>query len=104
MLFRPMGAMALGTLASVVCFFGLMLKEKLGYDDSLDAFGVHGVGGIIGAIFLVFFIRNSWMENAAAAIGGEWTVWDQLGVQVLAVLIAMGLCWRNDLVDFGYLK
>lgn len=86
---QPVGAIALGAIASVVCFFGLMLKEKLGYDDSLDAFGVHGVGGIIGAIFLVFFIRDSWMANAADAIGGEWTMWDQLGVQVLAVVIAM---------------
>lgn len=86
---QPAGAMALGAIASVVCFFGLILKEKLGYDDSLDAFGVHGVGGIIGAIFLVFFIRDSWMADAAEAIGGEWTMWDQLGVQVLAVVIAM---------------
>ena len=45
---------------------------------------------IIGAIFLVFFVRNSWMTDAAAAAGGSWTVWDQLGVQAVAVVMAVG--------------
>ena len=66
-----------------------ILKNKLKYDDSLDAFGVHGIGGIVGAIFLTFFIRKSWMEEAAVAIDGSWTVMQQLGVQVAAVLIAI---------------
>lgn len=85
---QPTGALALGALASVICYLAIMLKNKLGYDDSLDAFGVHGVGGIVGAIFLVFFIRESWMEDAAALAGGSWNVWNQLGVQAAAVLIA----------------
>jgi Amt family ammonium transporter len=67
----------------------IILKNRLGYDDSLDAFGVHGIGGIIGAVFLTFFIRKSWMEEAAAAVGGSWTTVQQLGVQVAAVLIAI---------------
>lgn len=47
----PLGAMALGAVAAVVCFFAVtVLKPKLGYDDSLDAFGIHGVGGIVGAL------------------------------------------------------
>ena len=47
----PFGAIVLGAVASVVCFFAVsVLKPKLGYDDALDAFGVHGVGGMIGAI------------------------------------------------------
>jgi Amt family ammonium transporter len=81
--------MVLGALASLVCYYAILMKNKLGYDDSLDAFGVHGVGGIIGAIFLVFFIRKSWMEEAAAAAGGSWTVMEQLGVQIAAVAIAI---------------
>jgi Amt family ammonium transporter len=68
----------------------IIIKNKLGYDDSLDAFGIHGVGGITGALFLSFFIRNSWMENAALAAGGTWTVFQQFGVQLIAVLIAIG--------------
>lgn len=86
---QPIGAMALGVLASFGCYGAIMIKNKLKYDDSLDAFGVHGVGGIIGAIFLAFFIRPSWMQAAAEAAGGSWSVWQQLGVQIVAVAIAV---------------
>jgi len=79
---QPVGAIALGIAASAVCYYALLWKEKLGFDDTLDAFGIHGVGGIVGAILLTFFIRDSWMEEAAVAAGGSWTVWQQLGVQV----------------------
>jgi Amt family ammonium transporter len=49
----PVGAVFLGAVAGVVCrFFSLQLKEWLGYDDSLDVFGVHGVGGFIGTCLL----------------------------------------------------
>lgn len=85
---QPYGALILGFTASFICYYAIILKNKLGYDDSLDAFGIHGVGGITGAILLVFFIRPSWMSEAAAAAGGYWSVLDQLGVQALAVLIA----------------
>ena len=81
--------MILGIIGSLACYKAIQIKNKLGYDDSLDAFGIHGVGGIVGAIFLTFFIRKSWMEEAAAASGGSWSIWNQLGVQVLAVTIAI---------------
>ncbi|MCX6322452.1 MAG: ammonium transporter [Bacteroidia bacterium] len=86
---QPYGAMSLGIVASMLCYMAIMLKNKLGYDDSLDAFGIHGVGGITGAILLVFFIRPSWMADAASIAGGSWTVWNQLGIQALAVIIAI---------------
>jgi len=87
---QPGGALILGVLATVGCYMVIQLKNKLGYDDTLDAFGIHGAGGIIGAIFLTFFIRESWMAAAAAnAEGGTWTVMQQLGVQALAVGIAI---------------
>ncbi len=86
---QPYGAICLGIIASCICYWAISLKEKLHYDDSLDAFGVHGVGGIVGAIFLSFFIRKSWMAEAAAATGGSWSVFQQLGVQLLAVVIAI---------------
>lgn len=86
---QPFGAMMLGILASVLCYLGLLLKNRMGYDDSLDAFGIHGVGGIVGAIFLTFFIRDSWMEEAASLAGGSWTIMQQLGVQIAAVAIAL---------------
>lgn len=86
---QPVGAIALGVLATAVCYYAVILKGKLGYDDTLDAFGIHGVGGIVGAIFLAFFIRESWMNDAAELAGGSWTIWQQLSTQVIAVVIAI---------------
>ncbi len=64
-----MGALIIGLAAGVVCFFcATSLKRKLGYDDSLDAFGVHGIGGILGAILTGVF--------AAPSLGGFGTVTD----------------------------
>ncbi|MBD2837120.1 ammonium transporter [Pseudomonas sp. JM0905a] len=71
----PMGALIIGLVAGVICYFcATSLKRKLGYDDSLDAFGVHGVGGIIGALLTGVF--------AAPALGGFGTVED-IGAQLL---------------------
>lgn len=86
---QPYGALILGALAAIICYMAIQLKNKLGYDDSLDAFGIHGVGGIVGALLLAFFVRPSWMKEAAVAAGGSWTVWNQLGIQALAVGIAV---------------
>ena len=87
---QPYGALILGILASMLCYMAIQVKNRLGYDDSLDAFGIHGIGGIVGALFLTFFIRPSWMQEAAAASAtGKWTVWNQLGVQALAVGVAI---------------
>ena len=55
----PMGAIAVGAASGVLCFWGsTMLKQKLGYDDSLDAFGVHGIGGIVGAMLTGVFVSK----------------------------------------------
>lgn len=86
---QPVGAIALGILATMICYLAVVVKNKLGYDDTLDAFGIHGVGGIVGAIALTFFIRDSWMQEAATAAGGSWSMVQQLGVQALAVGIAI---------------
>ncbi|MBN1561994.1 ammonium transporter, partial [candidate division KSB1 bacterium] len=85
---QPVGALALGALAATFCYLAIQLKNRLGYDDSLDAFGVHGIGGITGAILLTFFIRKSWMADIIAR-NGSWSVFQQLGVQIAAVLIAI---------------
>jgi Amt family ammonium transporter len=82
------GALLLGALASIICYCAIIMKDKLGYDDSLDAFGIHGVAGMFGAIFLVFFVRNSWMAEAAKIVPG-WGTWDQLKVQVTAVAVTV---------------
>lgn len=77
---QPAGAMALGAIASIVCYYAIILKDKLGYDDSLDAFGLHGMGGIVGALFLVFFMRGDHSFSE---------IMSTLGVQALAVGIAI---------------
>ena len=64
----PRGALVIGIAAGVVCYWGTTgLKHALGYDDSLDVFGVHGVGGALGA-FLTGVLAVSWEEGA----GKEW--------------------------------
>ena len=55
---QPLGAIILGAIASVICYGMINLKNKLGYDDSLDVFGIHGVAGIVGAVGLAFFLRT----------------------------------------------
>jgi Amt family ammonium transporter len=80
---QPLGAIVLGALSSFACYYALSLKAKLGYDDTLDCFGIHGVGSGLGVLLLSFFIRGSWMADAAAAAGtGGWTQWDQFLVQL----------------------
>jgi ammonium transporter, Amt family len=75
----PIGALAIGGIAGVVCFGGVMLKQRLGYDDALDAFGVHGVGGAAGAILTGVF------ATAALAPGGEGGGLRLVGIQLLGV-------------------
>lgn len=82
------GAIALGMIASLVSYSAIQLKSRLGYDDSLDVFGIHGVSGITGALLLAFFIRPSWMAEAIQK-AGSWTVWQQFGVQTAAVGITV---------------
>jgi Amt family ammonium transporter len=79
----PMGALAIGLAAGVVCFWGATsLKHMLGYDDSLDAFGVHGIGGIVGAILTgVFAVKD---------IGGTAGMLEGNGGQVMTQLIGVG--------------
>jgi Amt family ammonium transporter len=95
---QPYGAMALGILASCICYLAIQVKNKMGYDDSLDAFGIHGVGGIAGALLLTFFIRPSWMKEASEAAGGVWTTFQQLGVQAVAIAIAIAYSAAMTLV------
>ncbi|WP_374572056.1 ammonium transporter [Acinetobacter sp.] len=76
------GAMAMGLIGGVVCFWGITaLKRALKADDSLDAFGLHGVGGIVGAILTAFFASPFIMGDKAPA-----DVMHQLWVQVEGVL------------------
>jgi Amt family ammonium transporter len=83
----PMGAIAIGAAAGLGCFLAsTKLKRALGYDDSLDAFGVHAIGGIIGALLTGVFAAKS-LGGVGLAEG--MTISSQLAVQFKAILITM---------------
>jgi Amt family ammonium transporter len=78
----PVAAIAIGAIASFICYQAVMFKNRLGYDDSLDAFGVHGVGGIVGAI----------LTGVYASVGGEGLLLGnsaQLMIQLEGVVITI---------------
>jgi Amt family ammonium transporter len=79
----PMAALAIGAAAGAVCYLSLNVKPKLRFDDSLDAFGVHGVGGILGTIGAGLFAQKA--INAAGADGLFFGNPSQLLVQLLSV-------------------
>jgi len=86
-LIGPVGAIALGAIASVICYyFVAVVKHKLGYDDSLDVFGIHGVGGIVGAIGTGVFASSS-LGGIGFAEGV--TMGGQVYSQIVAVLITL---------------
>jgi Amt family ammonium transporter len=77
----PGWALVMGLLAGAVCYGGVMLKHKLGYDDSLDAFGVHGVGGAFGALATGIFAT----VGATGLLAGNF---HQFVVQLIGVVAA----------------
>ncbi len=94
----PMGAIALGVIATVASYFFLtVVKQKMKYDDSLDVFGIHGVSGIVGAVLTGVF--------AAATFGGikgdDYAMLPQLWVQIEGVLIT--IVW-SGVVSFVLFK
>jgi Amt family ammonium transporter len=88
----PGGALILGLIAGAVCFWGATsLKRMLGYDDSLDAFGVHGVGGIVGALLTGVFAAESVGGTAGLLEGNAGQVWLQfIGIAATIVYTAIG--------------
>lgn len=66
----PKGALIIGAAAGVICYLAVMAKTLFGYDDSLDAFGVHGVGGLLGAVLTGFLVNLSlWSFGAEMPMG-----------------------------------
>ena len=94
---NPMPAIIMGLLAGIACYFGCTaLKSKYGYDDSLDAFGVHGIGGTLGAILTgVFATRACWNidgKNPLGIIEGNWNVFvGQIVAVIVTWIFAAGL-------------
>jgi Amt family ammonium transporter len=95
----PWAAILIGLIAGGVCYAGVLLKNRFGYDDSLDAFGVHGVGGLAGALLTGVFAQKA--LNDAGADGALFGNVRQLGVQGLACAVT-GV--YAAVLTFGILK
>jgi Amt family ammonium transporter len=86
----PMGAIVIGAVAGVLCYIAATkIKRAFGYDDSLDAFGVHAIGGIIGAILTGVFIAEG-MGGVGLAEGV--TMGKQVWLQIIGVVTTIVYC------------
>jgi len=95
----PMPALVIGLVVGVICYAAVNLKTKFGYDDSLDAVGVHGVGGTWGAIATGLFASKTINSagNNGLLFGNPSLLWDQL--------IGVGAAWvYSFIVTFAILK
>lgn len=96
----PIGALVIGAVSGIVCYWGATsLKSKLGYDDSLDAFGVHGIGGIVGALLTGVFTAK--VLGGAGIDGMEINIGMQVWKQFLS--IAVTIVW-SGVLSFIILK
>jgi ammonium transporter, Amt family len=97
----PMPALAIGFIAGLVCYYMVTkIKSIFGYDDALDAFGVHGAGGTIGALLTGVFAQQiiNPIFGAGKAVGGMDGHWGQLGNQLVGVLISWGFAIVGTIV------
>ena len=93
----PVGALAIGITAGLLCYWGANgLKRRFGYDDSLDVFGVHGIGGIVGTLFTAVF--------ASSTFGGSMNnlnTWDQFVAQTTGITVT---AIYSGIVTFALVK
>jgi ammonium transporter len=102
----PLGALAIGLVAGVVCYAAVCLKPVFKYDDSLDAFGVHGVGGFLGAVLTgVFASAALYKAGSGSPLPGEtpggWLLdghWGQVPIQLTAALVAVAYSFGASLL------
>ena len=95
----PIGALVIGAASGVLCFLAsTILKSKMGYDDSLDVFGVHGIGGIVGALLTGVFVSSSF---GGAGLSEGMTMVGQVGLQAVGVAATIVYC---GIVSYGILK
>jgi ammonium transporter, Amt family len=100
----PMSAIVIGALAGFICLMAVVwLKAKLGYDDALDVFGVHGVGGILGALLTGIFVNPNWtggwagqgvtdyLATDTSVKVAEYSLGTQMTAQIWSVIVAVAL-------------
>jgi ammonium transporter len=109
----PASALVIGALSGVVCYAAVLLKGRLKYDDSLDAFGVHGVGGLLGAVLTGVFASSLWWNLGQGNITPESRVplgalasgqGYQVLMQVVAAAVAAAWGFGGTLAIVGLLK
>ncbi|PZR58359.1 MAG: ammonium transporter [Candidatus Meridianibacter frigidus] len=100
----PSTAAILGILAGLVCYYAVALKNRLGWDDALDVWGVHGVGGFLGIVLLGVFASKAWNPNGADGLllGGGAFFMKQLVAVVAAsawaFVFSYGMLWLINVV------
>ena len=103
----PATACLIGIIAGVVCFYAVALKNKMRWDDALDVWGVHGVGGFIGIILLGVFASTAWNSAATGGVdgllnGGSHFFLVQCGAVLLSSVWAfgftLGMLWLINLI------
>jgi Amt family ammonium transporter len=96
------GALAIGAIASLIVYpMVTYVKGKLGYDDSLDAFGCHGIGGLVGTLLTgVFADPAIWSGYGKDISGGLWGNWRQFGVQALGSAAAIAISFAGTFLIF----
>ena len=98
----PLAALALGAVAGGACYLGVMLKHRIGYDDALDAFGIHGLGGAVGAVLTGVVASSAWNDagrDGLAYGGTALFVENLLSVLVVGLyagVVSRGLLWLVD--------
>ncbi len=97
----PVSALIIGGLAGVICYGGVMAKAKLGYDDSLDVVGIHGVGGTWGALATGLFAST--VANPAGANGLFFGNPGQLWIQFLSVVVTCLFAFAMTFVILKFL-
>jgi ammonium transporter len=98
----PLGGLVIGLIGGIVCYVAVSLKPFFKYDDSLDAFGVHGIGGFLGAILTGVFVSARLVQagtgspDLPGALAQGWGA--QIGAQITAALIAVGYSFVVSLI------
>ena len=95
---EPWAALVMGVLVSPVCYFAISFcKRRLGYDDALDAFGCHCVGGVLGGVLTGLFCvpELSWTDFGGLLYTGDATL---LGAQVLGIVVTVAFVVVADVV------
>ncbi|MFA6506530.1 MAG: ammonium transporter [Treponemataceae bacterium] len=94
------GAIAIGAIASSICYFMVaFVKVKFGYDDSLDAFGCHGIGGLVGGMLTgVFADPAVWKAFGGSYAGSAYGNPKQLGIQAISVIVSIALAFLGSLL------